>query len=152
MALVGLWHGAGWGFLLWGTLHGTYLVVYRVYESWKAARPSLHNSRVAAACWRALTLVAVTVAWVPFRAPTLHKAGLILSSMFYRFAVGGAYGDGFYAFTAGLIRKLGELEDRAGRDGPSPFRIVVRPLAYAFGLLLFLLFDGHNAQFIYSQF
>jgi D-alanyl-lipoteichoic acid acyltransferase DltB (MBOAT superfamily) len=162
MALVGLWHGAGWGFLLWGTLHGAYIVVYRVYESWKAARPSLNSSRIAAACWRAMTLVAVTAAWVPFRAPTLHKAGLILSSMFYRFGGGRAYGGGFYSFTAAvillcvveawLLRKLGELEDRAGADGPSPFRIVVRPLAYAFGLLLFLLFDEHNTQFIYSQF
>jgi hypothetical protein len=51
-----------------------------------------------------------------------------------------------------LLRKLGETEDRAGAGGLSPFRVVVRPLAYAFGLLLFLLFDEHNAQFIYSQF
>ena len=162
MALVGLWHGAGWGFILWGTLHGAYLVVYRVYESWKATRPSLNNSRIAASCWRVLTLVAITVAWVPFRAPTLLKAGSILSAMFYRFAGGRAYGGGFYGFTAALVllcviepwivRKLGEMEDRAGADGPSLFRIVVRPLAYAFGLLLFLLFDEHNAQFIYSQF
>jgi hypothetical protein len=82
--------------------------------------------------------------------------------MFYRFTGGRAYGGGFYGFTAALIllcviepwllRKLGETEDRAGAGGLSPFRVVVRPFAYAFGLLLFLLFDEHNAQFIYSQF
>ncbi len=162
MALVGLWHGAGWGFLLWGTIHGAYLVIYRVYENWKSARSSLQVSRIAAICWRALTLVAVTAAWVPFRAPTLHKAGSMLSSMFYRFAGGRAYGGGFYVYTAAVIlfcviepwilRKLSEMEDRDGADGPSPFRFIVRPFAYAFGLLLFLLFDEHNAQFIYSQF
>jgi alginate O-acetyltransferase complex protein AlgI len=162
MALVGLWHGAGWGFILWGTLHGAYLVVYRIYESWKAAWPSVLNSRLASVVWRVLTLVAITLAWVPFRAATMHETGSILSSMFCRFANGRAYSGGFYAYTVGLIlfcviepwllQKLSEIEDRAGADGPSPFRIIVRPIAYSFGLLLFLLFDEHNAQFIYSQF
>lgn len=162
MALVGLWHGAGWGFIVWGTLHGAYLVLYRIYEGWKAGRPSLSNSRLVAGTWRAMTLVAITVAWVPFRAATMHTAGSILSSMFFRLSSGRAYGVGFYAFTAVLIlfcgiepwllQKLSEMEDRAGADGPSPFRIIVRPMAYSFGLLLFLLFDEHNAQFIYSQF
>jgi alginate O-acetyltransferase complex protein AlgI len=162
MALVGLWHGAGWGYLVWGTLHGVYLVLYRIYEGWKARRPSVVNSRLAAGIWRGLTLMAITAAWVPFRAATMHTASLILSSMFYRFAQGKAYGGGFYTFTAMLIlfcaiepwllQKLGEIENRAGADGPSPFRIIVRPIAYSFGLLLFLLFDEHNAQFIYSQF
>jgi hypothetical protein len=106
--------------------------------------------------------VAIAIAWVPFRAATLHTAGVILSSMFYRFANGRAYGGGFYVFTTVLIcfcaiepwllQKLSEIEDRAGEDGPSPFRIIVRPIAYSSGLLLFFLFDEHNAQFIYSQF
>jgi alginate O-acetyltransferase complex protein AlgI len=162
MALVGLWHGAGWGFLLWGTLHGAYLVFYRLYESWKATRPSLNDSRLAAWVWRTLTLVAITVAWVPFRATTLHQAATILSPMLFYFGSGRAYGMGFYAFTAAvaffcvieprLFQKLNEIEERTGANGPSPFRVVVRPIAYAFGLLLFLLFDEHNAQFIYSQF
>ncbi|HEV2102925.1 MAG TPA: MBOAT family O-acyltransferase [Candidatus Acidoferrum sp.] len=162
MALVGLWHGAGWGFILWGVLHGAYLVGYRIYEKWRAGRPSVVASRIAANGWRVLTMVAITAAWVPFRAPTLHKAATILSSMFYRFVGGRAYDTGFYVFTGALIlfcgaepwlfRKLGEMEDRAGADGPSPFHIVVRPVAYAFGLLLFLVFDEHNGQFIYSQF
>ena len=162
MALVGLWHGAGWGFILWGTLHGAYLVVYRIHESWRSTRAGLSDSRLAAGIWRALTLVAITVAWVPFRAATMHKAASILSAMFYRFSSGRTNSSGFYAFTVALIlfcaiepwlmQKLTGIEDHAGADGPSPFRIIVRPIAYAFGLLLFLLFDEHNAQFIYSQF
>jgi len=50
------------------------------------------------------------------------------------------------------LQQLSEIEDRAGGTGPSPFRILVRPLVYLFGLLLFLLFDQNNSQFIYSQF
>jgi len=162
MALVGLWHGAGWGYVLWGTLHGLYLVLYRVYESVKNARPGWGDVRVVSLLWRVFTLVAATVAWVMFRAPSLPKAGAILSSMFYRLRAGSAYGAGFYVFTSIVVlfcaaepwvmQKLGEIEEQAGADGPSPFRVLVRPIAYCFGLLLFLLFDEHNTQFIYSQF
>lgn len=162
MALVGLWHGAGWNYILWGSLHGAYLVLYRIYETCKAGRPALSASRWLAVLWRALTLIGVSAAWVVFRALTLSKAGAILVSMFLRIAGGRAYGAGFYAFTSAVVlfcaveplilRKLTEIEERAGAAGPSPFRIVGRPLAYLFGLLLFLLFDEHNTQFIYSQF
>jgi alginate O-acetyltransferase complex protein AlgI len=162
MALVGLWHGTGWNFILWGALHGSYLVLYRMYESWKPDLLAPGSNRIVGAIWRVLTLVAVASAWVVFRAPNLAKAGMILSSMFFRFAAGRMYGAGFYAFTLTavvfcaveplLLQKLNEVEERAGTNGPSPFRVVVRPLAYLFGLLLFLLFDQNNPQFIYSQF
>ena len=162
MALVGLWHGAGWNFILWGFLHGAYLVIYRVYESRKAVLPILAESRVLAGIGRVLTLMAIAGAWVVFRASSMTKAGAILSSMFYRFGTGRAYGTGFYAFTLVillfcaieplLLRKLSEIEESAGANGPSLFRIIGRPIAYLCGLLLFLLFDEHNTQFIYSQF
>lgn len=162
MALVGLWHGAGWNFILWGTMHGAYLVLYRLYESWKSLRPNLADSRVLGEIWRMLTLIAVTAAWVVFRSSTLAKAGSILASMFYRFSAGRAYRAGFYAFTVLillfcafeplLLRKLNQIEEHAGADGLSAFRVVARPIAYLCGLLLFLLFDEHSTQFIYSQF
>ncbi len=162
MALVGLWHGAGWGFILWGTLHGTYLALYRIYENWKNDRPALSGSRTMLGIWRVFTLIAATAAWVPFRAPSLHKAGTILSSMFWRLSSGHSFGAGFYGFTGAIIafcvaepwlmRKLNDIEEHAGADGLSPFRVLARPIAYCFGLLLFLLFDEHNTQFIYSRF
>lgn len=162
MALVGLWHGAGWGFIVWGTLHGLYLVVYRAYEGWRGGKPPQNASLLMSGFWRVFTVIAVAAAWVPFRAADLQKTGTILSAMFYRLSAGSGYGAGFYAFTLAvvafcaveplLMRKLGEIEERAGTDGPSVFRILVRPMAYAIGLLLFLLFDESNAQFLYSQF
>ena len=162
MALVGLWHGAGWNFVLWGLLHGTYLVAYRVYESWNANRPALRDSKLAAGAWRLLTLIGVTVAWVAFRAPSVSKAGSILSAMLFRFSRGAAYSSAFYGLTLivvlfcvlepFLLRDLNELDERAGVQGLSLFRVVARPIAYLCGLLLFLLFDEHNSQFIYSQF
>lgn len=162
MALVGLWHGAGWGFILWGVLHGAYLVLYRIYESWKSDRVGIRGSRFAAGAWRVGTLIAVTAAWVPFRAPNLTKAGSILTSMFARMTAGMAYSPLFYvllilivlfcAVEPFAIRKLTEIEEHAGIAGPSAFQVLGRPIAYVLGLLLFLVFDEHNTQFIYSQF
>lgn len=162
MGLVGLWHGAGWNFILWGLMHGTYLVVFRMFEATSAGRPGVVQSRFVTAGWRVLTLIGVTAAWVLFRSPNLQKAGVVLSSMFARHAMTTAYSQMFYLFTIAvtlfcaieplLLRKLTEIEELAGSGGDSPFRIVVRPIAYVCGLLLFMLFDEHNAQFIYSQF
>ncbi|HMD42794.1 MAG TPA: MBOAT family O-acyltransferase [Candidatus Acidoferrum sp.] len=162
MALVGLWHGAGWGFILWGVLHGIYLVGYRLYESWNEGQNRPEESRVAATMWRVATLTAVVVAWVPFRAASLQKAGAILASMFLRFGRGREYGNGFYAMTMAvalfcalepmIMAELSGIEERAGACGVSAFRVIGRPIAYLFGILLFLFFDENNAQFIYTQF
>jgi len=161
MALVGLWHGAGWNYLAWGFLHGVYLVAYRIYEAWKAEHSVPGTSRLVATMGRVLTLIGVLGAWVVFRASSLSKAGVVLASMFYRFGGGRAFGGGFYVFTLGVVlfcalepfilRRLTEME-AAGANGLSPIRIVGRPIAYLSGLLLFLLFDENNMQFIYSQF
>jgi len=162
MGLVGLWHGAGWNFILWGLMHGSYLVLFRMYEAMRTGGVGAIQSKILAASWRVMTLIAVTAAWVPFRSPNLNKAGTILLSMFARHATTMAYNQAFYALTTAaalfcvveplLMRKLAEIEERAGSAGPSPFRIIGRPIAYTCGLLLFMLFDEHNAQFIYSQF
>ena len=83
MLLGGLWHGAGWTFVLWGLLHGIYLCVN---HGWRALREALghdlHRSTVvgrAAAC--VITFVAVVVGWVVFRADSLPTATAILRGM-----------------------------------------------------------------------
>ena len=74
MLLGGLWHGAGWTFVLWGGMHGAYLFVN---HAWRAAQTSLGwnlkgNFYLYAS--RLLTFFAVVVAWVIFRADTLDAA------------------------------------------------------------------------------
>ena len=162
MALVGLWHGAGWGFLLWGAMHGAYLSAYRMSEGLRGGGSPVKDGKISAGIWRIATLVAVTAAWVPFRAPSLAKAGSILGAMFARFTWRFEYGEVFYGVTLVaalfcaieplLLQALAEADEEAGASGLSMFRIVVRPVAYIFGLTLFLLFDQNYSQFIYSQF
>lgn len=84
MLLGGLWHGAGWTFIFWGGLHGTYLVINHLYRS---VRKSLgHNLKddgwlIRGVGWLA-TFIAVVISWVFFRANNFVTATSILKSMF----------------------------------------------------------------------
>jgi hypothetical protein len=83
MLLGGLWHGAGWTFVIWGALHGLYLVIN---HAWLAVRARLGIGSGGSTWWsRALaiatTFLAVVIAWVFFRADSLAAALDILRAM-----------------------------------------------------------------------
>jgi alginate O-acetyltransferase complex protein AlgI len=86
MLLGGLWHGAGWNYVIWGGLHGLYLVVNHAWAhfcegaQWRRTRAW----RIAAI---ALTFVAVCFAWVFFRAPDLPRALAVVQGMLGGFGV-----------------------------------------------------------------
>jgi D-alanyl-lipoteichoic acid acyltransferase DltB (MBOAT superfamily) len=81
MLASGLWHGAGWTFVLWGGLHGSFLVIHNLWKTgirrlgWQ---PVHWTYRLGAT---ALTFVAVLVGWVLFRCSSINVAGSILGSM-----------------------------------------------------------------------
>lgn len=66
MLLGGLWHGAGWNFVIWGGLHGLALVVQREWERLGGKLPRLVSLP--------LTFWFVCLAWIFFRATTLEAA------------------------------------------------------------------------------
>lgn len=165
MSLVGLWHGAGWGYVLWGALHGCYLVIYRIYESWRArCAPGKGLLRVLNPAVQLVTLVAVMAAWIPFRAPSRAVGVDMLQAMFQHISLRLTLPLNFYLVVVMigvltvvepylrlcLIRMDAWLMRRplllAGQ------RYLLRPALYAIGLLLFMAFDERNAQFIYFQF
>lgn len=74
MLLGGIWHGAGWNFLVWGGLHGLLLVV----NHWWAAKAPFRIPR--AAGW-AMTFFAVVMLWVPFRADTWAATATLWNAM-----------------------------------------------------------------------
>ncbi len=74
MVLGGLWHGAAWGFVLWGTIHGGALVIENVF------RERVKWSPPAWAKWL-LVFHLVVLAWIPFRAPDLNLAGEFVSRL-----------------------------------------------------------------------
>ncbi len=71
--LGGLWHGATWMFVIWGALHGTALVVHRLWQRFGRPMPLL-------LAWT-MTFVFVNVAWVFFRAKTMTDAMRVLHGM-----------------------------------------------------------------------
>ncbi|MDB4953087.1 MAG: hypothetical protein JWO36_656 [Myxococcales bacterium] len=82
MVLGGLWHGAAWTFVIWGTLHGFLLVIEQGIRRLLAALKISLVGIVWTAIGIALTYFAVCVTWVFFRAPTFHDAFTMLAAMF----------------------------------------------------------------------
>ncbi|MES2046930.1 MAG: MBOAT family protein [Pseudomonadota bacterium] len=74
MVLGGLWHGAAWNFVIWGSLHGVYLMLNHV---WGFIALKLHipvTSRAWRVCAILLTFIAVCFSWIFFRASSIDIA------------------------------------------------------------------------------
>jgi len=83
MLLGGLWHGAGWTFIVWGGLHGLYLVINHYWRLLKI-RLSIREFRysiLSNVLYFLLTFLAIVVAWVFFRSDNLFTAKKILCGM-----------------------------------------------------------------------
>ncbi|MGH1427757.1 MAG: MBOAT family O-acyltransferase [Arenicella sp.] len=80
MLVGGLWHGAGWTFVVWGGLHGLFLTVNHI---WRKTRFKHYRSNYIyiALSWM-LTMLSVVIAWVFFRAETFSGALDMVRSMF----------------------------------------------------------------------
>ena len=82
MLLGGFWHGANWTFLIWGGLHGLYLVINHFWRGLVENTTYLNApGRVLKTAYWLLTMFAVIVAWVFFRANSLSDAVAVLSTM-----------------------------------------------------------------------
>ncbi len=79
MLLGGLWHGASWSFVLWGGLHGLYLMVN---HAWRAVFGPVGDGVFSRWACRIVTFIAVLIAWVPFRAEGLEQIKRFYASMF----------------------------------------------------------------------
>ena len=80
MLLGGMWHGAGWTFLIWGALHGSYLIADHGLKNLR------ERLRIRWQWWfspvgQLVTFLAVVVGWVFFRATSLPSALRVLHGM-----------------------------------------------------------------------
>lgn len=71
--ICGIWHGAGWTYIVWGALHGIGSVVFRLFSSLKVHIPK-H------AAWL-ITLAFINFCWVFFRSSTLSDAFVFIKAM-----------------------------------------------------------------------
>ncbi|MBL8660133.1 MAG: MBOAT family protein [Rhodospirillales bacterium] len=159
MLLGGLWHGAAWTFVVWGALHGAYLVVQRllspVHRLAEGVGGATHRGLVAAEIFG--VVIAVFVAFVFFRAHDFHEASAVLTQIFAGdYAFVGIQNKVQVALGAGLIALLVGVE--AGAEAPAVRAAVrrARPLRLmmAVSMLCMLALFGAFAgsQFIYFQF
>jgi len=92
MLLGGLWHGAGWNFIIWGGLHGVYLSINHLWRRWRGGdKPGAATGVVAKGLSWIITFPAVILAWVFFRARTMAGAWQMLGGLFGVEARSSAY-------------------------------------------------------------
>ena len=79
--LSGIWHGAGWGFVIWGVLHGSAMCIHRIYTYVKPNWKFFEGIPYKILAWF-ITFNFLNLAWIFFRAENLREAFSIIQSMF----------------------------------------------------------------------
>lgn len=79
--LSGIWHGAGWSFVIWGSLHAIAMVSHRIYSFWVSGKSFLNSKIYKVFAWL-LTFNFINIAWIFFRSENLSGAMNILKAMF----------------------------------------------------------------------
>ncbi len=113
----GIWHGAGWGFLIWGILHG---VAYMVHRFWQDM-----NIKVGRFLAIFLTFNFVNLTWLFFRAKSLKDAVKVLKGMFG--LNGSGIEDFWNSFFSFLVSGMSLLQEE------EKFRVVSTLLGYLQG-------------------
>ena len=142
MALGGLWHGAGWTFVVWGMLHGIGLAAGVLWRRWfvPISRPM---------GW-AMLMVFLLVSWVFFRAPSLAAAWNVLTAMVAGDGPAWPRGLGTIAIAAAVVFLAPTSQTIAGNL--RPYRWLAPAGLFATVALLLKLADGPAYEFIYFHF
>ncbi|MBU1113243.1 MAG: MBOAT family protein [Candidatus Omnitrophica bacterium] len=161
MLLGGLWHGANWTFIVWGMLHGIYIVGTKIVQAAleKIIKDKKRNNIISKMLNTLITFIIVSLAWIFFRAENLNDAFYILRSIFsfpeYLFIEGVALGHITYSLMGILVVILVEYRSRNNTTGDVlQFKSMVAQWAVyylvIFGVIFFGVYGGE--QFIYFQF
>ena len=152
MLLGGLWHGAGWNFVLWGGLHGAYLSIERALRDRFGFVPEVSRWPLLAA-WSGLTLIVVVLTWIPFRAPDFAYTADYFARLF---AADGSWFDVGQGFAAiGFAMLVAVQYAVRGRTVDELFERLPAPVLGATLAMLLagvVLSPGETHAFIYFQF
>jgi alginate O-acetyltransferase complex protein AlgI len=106
MLLGGLWHGANWTFVVWGAVHGLMLALNHAWRAIPFSNSFVFKTRPAERIATFTTFVAVTLAWVPFRADSLADAKTMMSYL----STNLAGRDGLASLWGSIESQFGELK------------------------------------------
>lgn len=162
--LTGLWHGASYNFIIWGMIHGVFLVIYFIQKKPRKRlfkRLSVSNNSLPVVMAETfITLFIVLVAWVFFRADDFEHASSYLSLMFS----GSVFTIPEFPFmkmalVIVIISLLFFIVEYLGRNAEYPLAdlrnrlaLVPRWIAYYFIGMMIFFFAGGGQKFIYFQF
>jgi D-alanyl-lipoteichoic acid acyltransferase DltB (MBOAT superfamily) len=166
MLVSGLWHGETWNFIIWGALHGMFMVASVLWGQAKRSIrwPFVLPPRLAAGLRVFATFNLVCFTWIFFRANSLAEAFYIIAHLFSNLGTraalvdlmpGGAY-DWMIAVAAILLMEAAYLVQ--ARKGSLRDVLRVQPIwlrwSLYFGLVLVILMLGkfQATGFIYSRF
>ena len=153
MLIGGLWHGANWTFVAWGAWHGGMLALHRLYRSRGGAMPWLAG--------HALTVLAVALGWVVFRADNFAEAARIYAGMAGLHGVGVSDDlawqltpDRLWMVFIGIAVVYAPLLARqaAARTGRVGASLTLAGPFCGFALALVLLYSRAAVPFLYFQF
>ena len=151
----GIWHGAGWNFVVWGALHGFYLILNRLFRNRLDRLPVLGH---------ALTLLAVGFAWLPFyetRTPVLwQKVRALVQPESY---ATGRLQEAFHHWEPGdrltligivlLALAVVAAEWSSLRRGGEPYScLLCRPVLIGLVIITVFVAPGVNNGFVYFAF
>lgn len=162
MVFGGLWHGASWNFIIWGTLHGVYLLIHKLLKN-KIQNPTIINffkSKIGMICSILITQYFIFLTWIPFRVQNVDS--MIYSMQKYIFLDFEIYGTidfifahkfptiiiGFFVLLHYIAYKNPNLVERISKLKLSYWIIF---LIIIMSLILFF-YNGNPEAFIYFQF
>jgi len=157
--LTGLWHGANYTFIVWGMIHGFFLIIYQWQRKprkklFKILRIS-NNNIIVVAIETFITLLIVILAWVVFRSSTIQQSAEYLRGIFSSSLLSFPQVFPKTAILTTIIFILAEFVQRNKKHALQIEKIKYRLLRWGiyFGIvLMILLFGGGNQKFIYFQF
>jgi D-alanyl-lipoteichoic acid acyltransferase DltB (MBOAT superfamily) len=171
MLLGGLWHGASWSFLIWGGLHGLFLVLHRLWSLMPLRERLAGLKGVARGVWSAVSIVltfnAVCLTWCFFRLTNFDESVICVEKAFAfradRMFVGGSDDIsvwiilGGYGLAAALSHVLSRGAPLAAVSEVLARRQFLRGAAWGLAASLIvaslaLMQKGYNVPFIYFQF
>ena len=162
----GLWHGANWTFVIWGALHGFYLIIEIITKSLKDKLLNLTNlikfPKITRLLEIGFTFILVNIGWIFFRANNVTEAFYVLTHLFsdLSFNIPGLkMGLGYFnlAYCLAIIGFMEFVhliqEHRSIRQFLDNKPLLLRWGIYITLILLIVLFGVFdNTQFIYFQF
>jgi alginate O-acetyltransferase complex protein AlgI len=145
MGLIGLWHGAGWGFVLWGLYHGLLLNGF----AWAKRRKIALEGHI-------ILLLCILIGWALFLSPTLEFAGQLFANMFGLHGIGSLEQlTSIYGTLSTVTLVLALILTILGHVEAANIPTHNQPVyAFAWGVLtvLCLIHLGTASEFIYIQF